>query len=322
MKTELPLDTGSFNNLEDKVQYVFDNLLSKKYEGLTRFSEIPDKVKLLSTEINDTELTLNFSKEFTENINNNYNISFLLDSMLNTAFQFKEIESVKFLSNNNKIEIIGDYDFSRPFFDYSKVKITLNSEPTQNIITYGVIAPSNPVIVIDPGHGGSDPGAVGKDGTKESNINLAIAKKVKARFEAKGAKVYMTRTTDKYLTLADRVKVAKDKKANAFISIHINSSTNTSARGTTVIYPNNHDVSNSKTLAQKINSRVTAYLPKHKDPYYQDLHVLRENSMPAVLTETGFISNSSDLPYIKSTKGQDNIAYAIYYGYAQWWGWY
>lgn len=81
---------------------------------------------------------------------------------------------------------------------------------------------SKPVIVIDPGHGGKDPGAIGLFGLKEKNITLSIGKYVAYFLRRDGYKVYMTRTRDTYPTLADRVRLANRVKANVFVSIHVN----------------------------------------------------------------------------------------------------
>ena len=91
------------------------------------------------------------------------------------------------------------------------------------------------VITIDPGHGGSDPGAIGPNGTMEKDITLAISKKLKAALEAKGAKVNMTRTTDVDVygpnasgpdELQARVDVGTANKSDIFVSVHINSFSN------------------------------------------------------------------------------------------------
>ena len=79
-----------------------------------------------------------------------------------------------------------------------------------------------PVIVIDPGHGGKDPGALGLFGLKEKNITLSIGEYVAYFLKKDGYKVYMTRTSDTYPTLADRVRLANRVKADVFVSIHVN----------------------------------------------------------------------------------------------------
>ena len=79
-----------------------------------------------------------------------------------------------------------------------------------------------PVIVVDPGHGGKDPGALGLFGLKEKNITLSIGKYVAYFLRRDGYRVYMTRTGDTYPTLADRVRLANRVKADVFVSIHVN----------------------------------------------------------------------------------------------------
>lgn len=81
-------------------------------------------------------------------------------------------------------------------------------------------------IVLDAGHGGIDPGAVGRKGTKEKDINLIIAKILKKRLEDYGLKVFLTRTDDSFVALAERTNFANNKKADLFISIHCNASNN------------------------------------------------------------------------------------------------
>ncbi|MDR0629845.1 MAG: N-acetylmuramoyl-L-alanine amidase [Treponema sp.] len=94
---------------------------------------------------------------------------------------------------------------------------------------------------------------------------------------------------------------ANNGGADIFVSIHCNSSTNTSARGATACYPNNHDETASHSLADSMVAVLTSSLfPKHRDAYYQYLHVLRDTTMPATLVECGFISNTSDLAILQN----------------------
>jgi N-acetylmuramoyl-L-alanine amidase len=86
-------------------------------------------------------------------------------------------------------------------------------------------------IVLDPGHGGKDPGAVGRKGLREKDVVLALAKRVKPRLEARGYEVRMTRDRDVFVELKDRAKFANDAKADLFVSIHTNASKNRKVRG-------------------------------------------------------------------------------------------
>jgi N-acetylmuramoyl-L-alanine amidase len=89
-------------------------------------------------------------------------------------------------------------------------------------------------IVIDAGHGGKDPGAIGKIGTKEKDVVLGIAKKLKEHLEDQGLKVVMTREADVFISLNERTEIASKHKADLFVSIHANSSKSSSAHGVEV----------------------------------------------------------------------------------------
>ncbi|PSJ79985.1 N-acetylmuramoyl-L-alanine amidase [Neisseria iguanae] len=113
-----------------------------------------------------------------------------------------------------------------------------------------------PVIVIDPGHGGEDPGAISKGGLQEKNIVLSISREAKKRLETLGYTVYMTRNEDVFIPLSVRVAKARARKADIFVSIHADSFTNPTARGTGVYILNPRGASSAaaKFLAQTQNN--------------------------------------------------------------------
>ena len=175
------------------------------------------------------------------------------------------------------------------------------------------------VIVIDPGHGGDDPGAVGynsagKAVAYESHINLAIALLVGEKLENSGVKVIYTRNTDKYISLQERSEIANNIGCDFFVSIHCNSIEKGSINGTQVYY---HPISETGTeLAENIYDNIvdmTGLEPK-KTQNGSHLYVIRTTVPPAVLVETAFISNESDREYLLSKNGQETIAEAIYQG--------
>ena len=111
-------------------------------------------------------------------------------------------------------------------------------------------------VVIDAGHGGKDPGAVGLKGTREKDLTLAIAKRIKAQMatELPGVEVVMTRETDKFLPLKSRTQIANQMEADIFISIHINASVNRRVRGVETYYLNvAHD-----RYAKRLSARENA----------------------------------------------------------------
>ncbi|MBD5389297.1 N-acetylmuramoyl-L-alanine amidase [bacterium] len=87
------------------------------------------------------------------------------------------------------------------------------------------------IIVIDAGHGGKDPGCIGKGGTREKTVVLSVAKKLKAQLDAAGFQTYLTRSTDVYLKLAERASIAEKKKADLFLSLHANANPSRAVKG-------------------------------------------------------------------------------------------
>ena len=90
------------------------------------------------------------------------------------------------------------------------------------------------VIVIDAGHGGKDPGCIGKGGTKEKTVVLSVAKKLKSKLDANGYKTFLTRSNDTFLKLAERSEFAEKKHADLFISLHANANPSRDMRGFSV----------------------------------------------------------------------------------------
>ncbi|ATO37803.1 N-acetylmuramoyl-L-alanine amidase [Geobacillus thermodenitrificans] len=170
-------------------------------------------------------------------------------------------------------------------------------------------------IIIDPGHGGNDPGATA-NGLVEKNINLNVALKVKSLFEGTGFNIALTREKDVFIPLSERVSFAKEKGGNVFVSIHTNAGGGT---GTETYYysaaATNPYVEQSKKLAQCIQKRlVAAWDAVDRGTKRGNLHVLRENSMPAALVELGFIDRKEDAQKLGSSYWQEQAAKAIYLG--------
>lgn len=178
------------------------------------------------------------------------------------------------------------------------------------------------VITLDAGHGGSDPGAIGLGGTMEKNLTLPIVKRVAELLTKAGAKVHMTRTTDKdvygpYATdkqeLQARVNVAEKFSSDLFISVHINSSVNRDIRGVSCYY--HPKTSHDARIARCIQNRLLAHTGMN-DLYIREagFYVIKRNSMPATLIELGFISNKQEEALMRSANYQEKAAQAIYDG--------
>jgi N-acetylmuramoyl-L-alanine amidase len=173
----------------------------------------------------------------------------------------------------------------------------------------------NKTIVIDPGHGGQDSGAVGSRGTLEKNLTLATAKLVYDKLKSAGANVFLTRTNDTYISLNSRVSTSNYRNAEAFISLHYDSTTDRSAAGTTTYYYNSLK---DGPLAKKMNSELVRQAKlKNRGTRFGNFHVLRENKAPATLLELGFLSNRTEALTVSTSSYQERASQGIFNGLAQ-----
>lgn len=212
-------------------------------------------------------------------------------------------------------------------------------------------------VVVDPGHGGHDGGASGKV-SKEKDVALKVALLLSEKLRNKGIKVIVTRSTDQFIPLYERIGLANKVKANLFISVHCNSmpknkSNRASIRGTETFVSgfgrlDEQDIAlreNASILLEKdYKKNYAGYDPRNPESYIilslmknayrnqsiklatliqkeftqsgrldrtvqeKSLAVLARASMPAVLTEIGFLSNPSEEQYMRSQTGQNEIA--------------
>jgi N-acetylmuramoyl-L-alanine amidase len=157
-------------------------------------------------------------------------------------------------------------------------------------------------IVLDAGHGGKDPGAVG-NGLSEKNITLALVKETVTYLQMNyKATVFQTRNVDGTITLAERSSFANTNKADVFISFHINAHSSDLANGfESFIHPNAG--STTKELQKALHSKIVKLWKDagrgDRGAKEANFHVLRETKMPAVLLEFGFVSNSKDAQLLK-----------------------
>lgn len=183
-----------------------------------------------------------------------------------------------------------------------------------------------PVVVIDAGHGGNDPGKVGIDGQLEKDINLKIAKRLKAYLEASDVKVVLTRDRDvglhgsggSYKKMADmrkRCDIIKEAAPDLVVSIHQNSYHEEYVSGGQVFYYKNSQ--KGKLLAELLQKRfdyvigdANRRMAKSNDNYYLLLHVKE----PIVIVECGFLSNQKEAVQLEQEDYQDKLAWTIHMG--------
>lgn len=167
-------------------------------------------------------------------------------------------------------------------------------------------------IVVDPGHGGDDPGATGF-GLEEADVVLDIGKRLRDLLEAEGATVLMTRETDETVSLTDRTDLANDNDADRFVSIHANACGDCGARGTETYYHDSLDeTSDAADLADKAQTEMVDHLGTTDRGVKQaNFHVLRETEMPAILAETAFIDQEDDNAILDDPDKRQEFARAL-----------
>lgn len=195
----------------------------------------------------------------------------------------------------------------------------------------GEVGLQGKTIVLDPGHGnyGSggkvDPGAISKhNGLSEVDFNTPLSLKLKAKLEAAGARVILTREAAPVnITLAGRAALANDNAADAFISIHGDSATNTSAYGAgTWLYTGDLRLTSAaqkdmrNEFAKAINSGLANATGRPAYIKYANFAVTRENEVPSVLVESAFLSNPDDAALLATDAYQEKLAQGLFDGLA------
>lgn len=180
-------------------------------------------------------------------------------------------------------------------------KLTKKEQTIQNKI-------KNKIIIIDPGHGGNDTGAM-RGSILEKDLTLSIALKVRDELKNMGFKnIIMTRATDKTLALADRVAIANDNNADIFVSIHINSSVKSEINGIETHYYWDRGYNVAKILHKELMSNISA---ADRGLFKSKFYVINHTEAPAVLLELGFISNEQERSMLTSDTRQSASAKAI-----------
>lgn len=183
----------------------------------------------------------------------------------------------------------------------------------------------NRVVVIDAGHGGVDPGAVGISKVLEKDITLGVSKRLQVLVQQSGAKAIMVREDDRDLgtsqgllkrkreDLAQRIQLAMDSQAEVYLSIHANSFPDAKLTGAQTFY--HSDSPEGKLLAQSIQQELNSMTSsKRVAKGNQDIYVLKKANQAAVTVELGFLSNPQEEQLLTSAEYQQKLAIAIFQG--------
>lgn len=211
---------------------------------------------------------------------------------------------LKIMYNNQLAYVHGDF-----------VTVTLNNNNQNSSGQTPNRVPSNALagktIVIDPGHGGSDPGAVG-NGLREKDVTLRVSLELQKKLEAAGARVVMTRTTDTFVSVNRRFEIANASNGHSFVSIHTNSLSNSQAHGTETFWNRSHQHAQSQQLAQVAQKHLIQQLnTRDRGVKEGNFGVVRYTRIPSILVELGFITNPNDANMMKQDKFYDDASEAL-----------
>ncbi|MBW4841288.1 MAG: N-acetylmuramoyl-L-alanine amidase family protein, partial [Paenibacillaceae bacterium] len=183
--------------------------------------------------------------------------------------------------------------------------VNLNMDPSQGGNSGG---DGKKTVVLDAGHGGSDPGAISVTKKKEKDFNLAVVLKVQKLLQNDpNINLVLTRESDTYPTLPDRVKIAENVGADIFISVHANSGSAT-ASGVETYYTRAASLDLAKVMHKHL---VQASGLADRKVRTQSLHVTRETTMPAVLLECGYLSNKNDDALLATDEYRNKVAQGV-----------
>ena len=293
--------------------------LNSVYDDITDISShtvklVFSKPVLLGVERKSSALELNF-----------YNVDRFQDVNLKTAFIFDGIKMTAMKTGGAKLTIpTGKEDV----FDIHagadgktiriKVKgssMQMPQRPSEKILPIEpIVVPKQPAkvtgkryVVIDPGHGGSDCGAI-RNGINEKDITLDISKRVVSLLEKKGYVVKMTRTNDTYVSLQDRVTISENFKPDIFVSIHVNSSNSESPTGLETHYYKDNSLKLAKNIHASMLNNINS---KDRGLFKSRFYVINHTTAPAVLVEIGFISSPVERAQLVSASRKQATAKAI-----------
>ena len=203
---------------------------------------------------------------------------------------------------------------------YKAAGLDVDDIKKERKITKTIKAQGKDSILIDPGHGGKDPGASAASGLQEKEITLELSKLLRDKFANDDLEIEMTRDKDEYVKLLDRAGQANEEEFEIFVSIHVNSSDNRDASGIEVLYANEKNVqikeAEQRHLAKEIlDSIIKETGAKNRGVKNRpDLIVLNKTKCVGALVEVGFLSNPQEYDKLTDEQYLDSLATGIYKG--------
>lgn len=297
-----------FSKTNDAISYQVKTINSKKNPYTEEFVIGFNSPVVHSIRRDNSKLTMNFYNTL------RYNDQTFRNTVQPTALSDMKIDlllrvGIKLTLPLEKDAVVNCYLGS----DGKTVKIVLKGVKPKTFVCSSeknIILPrckGKKCIVLDPGHGGSDYGAI-RGGINEKDINLDIAKRVQAILEGKGVIVYSTRDTDEFVSLENRTILTANKKPDIFVSVHVNSSLKPEILGIETHYYHQE----SLELAQTVHSSLISYInTKDRGLFKSRFYVINHTTVPAILVEIGFISNDAERAELVSEQRKQQTAKAI-----------
>ncbi|CAJ1185023.1 N-acetylmuramoyl-L-alanine amidase [Fructilactobacillus sanfranciscensis] len=210
------------------------------------------------------------------------------------------------INAGTRVQILNRQDnWDRVVYDHSKIgwipDWLVNNKTLKEATNL-----SETTVVLDPGHGGSDSGALSTGNNMEKTYTLQVAKKAAKQLQEKGANVIMTRDSDKTVSLFSRPSFSTDNNANLFISFHFDSSPeNNTASGFTSYY---YHKGLSLKLATDINRQMENIPIDNRGIEFGNFLVIRDVKVPSILLEMGYINDDDDFKHIENQQYQETVA--------------
>jgi len=237
----------------------------------------------------------------------------VLKNVANTVIIFTHADG-RFFVNGKPMGTVGAVKWQGETLYVSDFLIPQIRQYLRAAVPPPVVRPSpvkpKALVVIDAGHGGQDPGAMSAGGLHEKDINLAVALKVADLLEQRGIGVLLTRQQDRFIELEERANIANRRNADLFVSIHSDSNPDRGRQGFTVFVARAASPE-AYRAATCIGQAMAATGADSHGVREADYKVLVNTSGPAVLVETGYLSNAQDLARLRDSAWQNRIAQAI-----------
>ncbi|MGP4078974.1 N-acetylmuramoyl-L-alanine amidase [Pseudalkalibacillus sp. R45] len=251
------------------------------------------------------EKDVNFNVSYSNSSSNVLKITGDFTRVQLPSFSVKGISKIE--STKNTLNITFNLNYTYTIRDYK-------DSLTVKVVPFGLAGKK---VIVDAGHGDHDPGAISPSNMTEKSVNLKTAEFLKKELEARGAEVVLTRSEDTFLELSERTQIANESDYDAFISIHSNNYFDSNARGTETYIDTDYNFNGykSRELANYVHRDLVSALGSYNRGVKEgNLYVNRNNELPSILVELGFLSNPQEEALLKQDSYLKKAAQGIRIG--------